>query len=108
MPPPNTQTPCPPTPIQPVQGVGSQATARRCYNYKDPGHLANNCPLPRNITPVKFNLGNTPAKTPAPGAGQQAIPATPQTVVIDSARPQRPQWGTGKPYLSEGGGVCLP
>uniref|UniRef100_A0A0E0KMZ7 Uncharacterized protein n=1 Tax=Oryza punctata TaxID=4537 RepID=A0A0E0KMZ7_ORYPU len=51
-----TQTPQQATPTQSMQGQGKS------------GHLANNCPHPKNITPVKFNLGNTPVKTPAPGA----------------------------------------
>uniref|UniRef100_A0A0E0JZI0 CCHC-type domain-containing protein n=1 Tax=Oryza punctata TaxID=4537 RepID=A0A0E0JZI0_ORYPU len=48
------------TPTKSVQGQGSQSFIRRCYNCKESGHLANNCPHPKNITPVKFNLGNTP------------------------------------------------
>ncbi|KAF0891168.1 hypothetical protein E2562_006527, partial [Oryza meyeriana var. granulata] len=80
IPPPKTQAPRPSTLAEPVQGAGSQGTTCRCYKCKDPGHFVNNCPHPKNITPVKFNMGSTPAKMPAPGAGQKATAATPQTV----------------------------
>uniref|UniRef100_A0A0E0ML46 CCHC-type domain-containing protein n=1 Tax=Oryza punctata TaxID=4537 RepID=A0A0E0ML46_ORYPU len=51
------------TPTQSVRGQGSQPFIHPCYNCKKSGHLTNNCPHPKNITPVKFNLGNTPIAT---------------------------------------------
>lgn len=52
-----------PAPTNPNLGNNQQNTQRVCYSCHQPGHFTNQCPQKGTITPVRFNLGATPAKT---------------------------------------------
>ena len=56
-------------------------TAVTCFKCHETGHYANKCPQNQALTPVRFNLGSTPDRTPAAGSGR----GTPQT----SSQPNR-------------------
>ncbi|MGL6082369.1 MAG: hypothetical protein ACRC4N_07805, partial [Gammaproteobacteria bacterium] len=76
-----------PTPVNPTPGNNSRQDGTRvCFSCRQPGHYANQCPQKGTITPVRFNLGATPAKTPVQNnqgvsQGTSQPGGTPQSVV---------------------------
>ena len=64
------------TGVRPQKSITS-AFGVQCFRCHEMGHYAGNCPQkPQVTTPIPFNLGNTPARTPVVGQGRGVSPTT--------------------------------